>query len=127
MIRVLIVDDQAAYRSAMRRLLAREQDFEIVGEAADGLEAVQQAELLKPDVVLMDFSMPLLDGVTAATEIQRKVPTVKIFIISAYADTLDAGKIMRAGFMLLDKALTAEEIVSAVRMEAAGTSSASED
>lgn len=82
---VLLADDEAAFRDAMRELLA-ELGFTVVGEAANGEEAVAMAEELHPDVLLMDLRMPVLDGIEAARRLRERLPTVPVVILSAYED-----------------------------------------
>jgi DNA-binding NarL/FixJ family response regulator len=81
---VLIVDDDALMRYALTRELARE--FDVVGEAADGREAVHMAERLRPDVVLLDVSMPVMGGFEAAKELRRLLPETVIIFVSSHAD-----------------------------------------
>lgn len=123
MIRVLIADDQSLMRTALRSCLDGEPDIEVVGEAADGLQAVELAETLRPDVVLMDIRMPHLDGVEATRRLAgrlapspTKVLVVTTFSLDEYVfEALRAGA---SGFLLKDA--TAEEVVHAVRVIAAG-------
>ncbi len=102
-IRVLIVDDHALVRKGFRRMLEDEADFEVVGEAGDGLEAVRLACELKPRVVVMDFTMPGVDGSQAAREIRAKRPETAVLMLSMHSGenyvrhALDAGA---AGYLL---------------------------
>jgi DNA-binding NarL/FixJ family response regulator len=104
-IKVLLVDDHSLVRKGFRRMLEDEADFAVVGEAANGLDAIHQAKYHQPDVVVMDMSMPELDGVQATREVLRALPNAKVLILSMYADdtyvsnSLDAGA---AGYMLKD-------------------------
>src|SRR5262249_27763105 len=81
-LRILIVDDDAGVRGALRSFLSLRSDWSICGEAADGLEAIECAKKLRPDVVLMDVSMPVLDGLRAAQSIRRDAPGCEVVIIS---------------------------------------------
>src|ERR1700675_773433 len=81
-LRILIVDDHESVRRGVRSLLSSRPDWVVCGEAGDGLEAVEKAKRLRPDVVLMDISMPRMDGVEAARIIQREVPESKVIIVS---------------------------------------------
>lgn len=88
MIRVLLVDDKPTVRKGLRMSLALEPDIDVVGEAADGREAVTQTRLLLPDVVLMDLSMPVMDGLDATQALQDAAPQSTVVILSLH-DTLD--------------------------------------
>jgi len=84
-VKVLIADDQTLFRAGLARMLAADPRFEIVGQARDGKDAIEQAISHKPDVVLMDLQMPRLDGVEATKELSRRMPDVRVLILSAYA------------------------------------------
>jgi NarL family two-component system response regulator LiaR len=122
-IRVLIADDHAMVREGMRRMFEREKDIEVVGEAGDGEEAVRLAEECKPDVAIMDISMPKLDGIEATKEIKKRCPSVTVLILSAYDDDqfvfamLEAGA---AGYLL--KSVRSREVIDAVRAVYSGES-----
>jgi len=115
-ISILIVDDHARIREGLRRHLEMQEDFTVVGEAANGREGVAQAELLRPDVILMDVAMPVMDGIEATRLICRRLPQAKILILSIYnsADhccrAMDSGAL---GYVLKESA--AEEVVTAAR------------
>jgi len=118
---VLIADDQALVRVGLRKILESEPDTSVVGEAGDGEDAVSGAWRLRPDVVLMDIRMPVLDGIEATRRIVRAQPGARILILTTFGldgyvyDALRAGA---SGFMLKDA--PAEEIVAAVRIVANG-------
>ncbi len=115
-IRVMLVDDHRVLREGMRNLLAREPGIEVVGEAANGLEAVAQAKALTPDVVLMDVVMPRLNGIEATRYIKKANPSIVVLILSAYDDDryvlglLEAGA---AGYLL--KSAGGREVAQAIR------------
>ncbi|HTS75797.1 MAG TPA: response regulator transcription factor [Bryobacteraceae bacterium] len=104
-IRVLICDDHALFREGVKTILAANPEFEIIGEAEDGKEAVERATKLNPDVVLMDISMPVLKGFDATRRIKKERPELKVLILSVYDDEdlvarcLDAGA---SGYILKD-------------------------
>jgi DNA-binding NarL/FixJ family response regulator len=119
--RVLIADDHPLIRSGLRALLGREPEFEVVGEAADGYQALELVEQLKPDVVMLDVSMPRLNGIDVAQKISEKTPSTRIIIVSIHSDegyVLRALKAGAKGYLL--KASPEGDILNAVRAVAAG-------
>jgi len=104
-IRILVCDDHAMFREGVKTILSAQADMEIVGEAADGKQAVEQAIALYPDVVLMDISMPVLKGFDAVRRIKKARPDIKVLILTVYdeedlvATCLDAGA---DGYLLKD-------------------------
>ena len=118
-IRVLVVDDEALVRSGFRLILSTEDDLDVVGEAADGAEAIELARRLRPDVVLMDIRMPRLDGVEATrtlAEIGQKVLILTTFDLDEYL--FAAVKAGASGFLLKD--VPADDLIAAVRAVARG-------
>jgi DNA-binding NarL/FixJ family response regulator len=102
-IRVLIVDDHAVVREGLRTFLGVQEGIEIVGEAADGLEAVREALRARPDVILMDLVMPRLDGVAAMHELRRQVPETRVIALTSFLDDerlLPALQAGAAGYLL---------------------------
>src|ERR1700676_515744 len=87
-IKILVADDHAMIRKIVTTTLKQEEGFEVVGEAENGLEAVHKAEALKPNVVVLNVTMPVLDGFEAARRIRQKLPEVAIVILSSNADKL---------------------------------------
>jgi DNA-binding NarL/FixJ family response regulator len=121
-IQVLIADDHPLMRAAMRMTLTAEPDLEVVGEAADGLTAVQLARQLRPHVAIMDIRMPILDGVAATeclTDPEQGRPVKVLVITSFHLDeyVVEALRAGASGFLLKD--VTSEELVRAVRVVAA--------
>lgn len=119
--RVLIADDHPLIRSGLRALLAREPAFDVVGEAADGYQALELVERLAPDVAMLDVSMPRLNGIDVARQISEKWPSTRIIIVSIHSDegyVLRALKAGAKGYLL--KASPEDEILNAVRAVAAG-------
>jgi DNA-binding NarL/FixJ family response regulator len=121
MTRILICDDQALVRVGLRKILEAEPELSVVGEAADGEEGVAAARRLRPDVVLMDIRMPVLDGIEATRRIVHDRGSTRVLILTTFGldeyvyDALRAGA---SGFMLKDA--PPEEIAAAVRIVAAG-------
>ena len=115
-IRVLLAEDHALVRQGIRELLQREEDIEIVGEVGDGEEAVQLAERLEPDVILMDISMPKLDGIAATRLIKGAHPYISVLVLTAYDNEefifalLEAGA---AGYLL--KNVQSRQLINAIR------------
>jgi DNA-binding NarL/FixJ family response regulator len=120
-IRVLVVDDHGVVREGLRTFLRLQEGIEVVGEAADGLEAVAAAERLAPDVVLMDLVMPRLDGVEAMHRIRAQVPSARVIVLTSFADDdklLPAVRAGAAGYLL--KTAQPQEVVRAIRAAHAG-------
>jgi two-component system response regulator DesR len=95
--RVLIVDDNAQVRQDLRTLLSLSGDIEIVAEAANGLEAIDQVDRLKPDVVLLDLEMPVLDGYAAASQIKARFPSCRIIALTVHGYYEAQQKAQKAG------------------------------
>lgn len=123
MIRVLLVDDHRVVRAGLTSLLGAAADVEVVGEAADGAHALEVAAKVDPDVVLMDLSMPVMDGVAATRKLLAEKPDLRVVILTSFSDqarvrdALAAGAI---GYILKD--CTPEELLAAVRSAARGHS-----
>jgi DNA-binding NarL/FixJ family response regulator len=121
MIRVLLADDQALVRVGLRKILESEPDTSVVGEASDGEQAVNETRRLRPDVVVMDIRMPVLDGIEATRRIAAAQPGSRVLILTTFGldgyvyDALRAGA---SGFMLKDA--PPEDIAAAVRIVAGG-------
>lgn len=96
-IRILLVDDHTLFRSGIKSLLQRQDDFEVVGEAGDGLEGVKRAKLLKPDVVLLDLHMPGVAGLEALRLITEESPGTRVIMLTVSEDAEDLVDCLRAG------------------------------
>jgi len=120
-IRVLVADDQSMVRAGFRLLLAREPDIDVIAEARNGIEAVQQAARFQPTVVLMDIRMPELDGLQATRDILAADPSARVLILTTFDldeyvyEALEAGA---SGFVLKDD--PPEQLIAALRTVAAG-------
>ncbi len=120
-IRVLIADDHTILREGLRKLLSEESDIEVVGEAADGHEAIRKAGELKPDIVLLDVAMPGLNGIMAAKRLRASPNPVKVLILTVHQEEAYVSETLRAGasgYVLKDAA--APELVKAIRQAARG-------
>lgn len=115
-IRVLIVDDHAVVRSGLAAFLGVMPDFELVGEAGDGAEAVQRCKTLRPDVVLMDLMMPVLDGVAATHQIRALSPAPQVIALTSFPENGLVQNALRAGAVgYLMKNVSAVELAAAIR------------
>jgi NarL family two-component system response regulator LiaR len=115
-IEVLIADDHPVVRQGLRALLELEEDIEVVGEAQDGVEAVEKVEELVPDVVLMDLAMPRLEGVTATRRIKEISPKTRVLVLTSYAEDEQVFGAMKAGatgYLLKD--VEPQELIQAIR------------
>ena len=122
-IRVLIVDDHAVVRSGLRTILETEPDIEIVGEAGDGHAALELAQELLPDVVLMDINMGDWDGVTATRRVRNYVPSARVIVLTNYDDDDLVFSSIRAGASgYLLKEVTATQLTNSIRTVADGFS-----
>ncbi len=122
-LRVLVADDHDLYRRGMRAVIGLEDDIEIVGEAANGVEVVDLAISMVPDVVLMDVRMPVLDGIAACSQIKAAVPSAKILMLTVSDEESDLFEALRAGasgYLLKDE--PAEGVAESVRAVQAGHS-----
>lgn len=123
-IRVLLADDQRLMREGLRTLLELEPDLVVVGEAADGTEAVARAAELSPDVVLMDVRMPAMDGIEATRRIVAADPAARVILLTTFDEDEAAFDGLRAGAVgYLLKAVSGAELAAAVRTALAGGSS----
>lgn len=122
-IRLLVVDDHPVVRDGLKGMLASQQDLELVGEAGNGEEAIRLADELRPDVVLMDLRMPVMDGVTAIVRIKERWPEARVLVLTTYdadADIVRAVAAGATGYILKDA--PRDEIFHAIRTTAQGKS-----
>ncbi len=121
MTRVLIADDHSIVRQGLRMFLSADPEFEVVGEARDGAEAVKLARQLRPDVVLMDLLMPVMDGIKAIAAIRREVPDTEVVALTSVledAAIIDAVRAGAIGYLLKDT--DSHELCRAIKAAAAG-------
>jgi DNA-binding NarL/FixJ family response regulator len=123
MIRILLVDDQALFREGVRTLLSVQPGLEVVGEAGNGEEALRQAAALRPDVVLMDLHMPVLDGVSATRRLRESWPDCRVIVLTTFDDdeyVFDGLRAGAVGYLLKD--VPSERLVEAIKATARGES-----
>lgn len=122
-IRILIVDDHSLFRSGIKLVLQRQDEFEVVGEAGDGLEGVKRAKQLKPDVVLLDLHMPGTSGLEALRLLVEDVPETQVVMLTVSEDTEDLLETLRAGARgYLLKNIDTEFLLESIRRAARGES-----
>jgi DNA-binding NarL/FixJ family response regulator len=122
-IRLLLVDDHRILREGLKALLANQAGIEVVGEASDGAEAVEQVAALRPDVVIMDMVMPRMNGIEATAEIHRRFPASRVLILSMYDEAEYVQQVIRAGaagYVL--KGYAADDLLRAIAEVHAGAS-----
>lgn len=112
--RILLVDDHAILRSGLRLLLDSQPDFEVVGEAENGVEAVKQATVLQPDVLLLDLNMPHMDGLAAIKALKEEVPAVRILVLTMHEDANSLQQAIQSGAAgyVLKKAVDTELLLA---------------
>jgi DNA-binding NarL/FixJ family response regulator len=114
--RVLVVDDAANLRELLTLLLEVEDDFEVVGTAADGRQAIEAAELLRPDVVLLDLAMPVMDGLQALPALRAHLPDARIVIFSGFEHEALAREALAAGAdAYIEKGTSVTQLVTQLR------------
>jgi DNA-binding NarL/FixJ family response regulator len=122
-IRIVLVDDQALFRESLALLLGAQPDLQVVGEAANGEAALHLVATVRPQVVLMDLRMPILDGVAATRRLRADHPDVRVIALTTFDDDVDMFAALRAGAIgYLLKDVSGETLFAAVRMAARGES-----
>ena len=122
-IRILLVDDHTLFRSGIKALLQRQDDFEVVGEAGDGLEGLKRAKSLQPDVVLLDLHMPGISGREAVKLLAEEVPACNVLLLTVSEDAEDLIETIRAGARgYLLKNIETDFLLNAIRAAARGES-----
>ena len=120
-IRILLIDDHEVVRQGLRRMLEIEADFQVVGEVADTKEVLTQAELISPEIILMDIKMPGVDGIELTRQLKEKQPSCNVIMLTLYdeylAQAIEAGAV---GYLLKD--IKREELIKAIRAVHAGRS-----
>ncbi len=120
-IKVLIADDHTVVRSGIAAILSYENDMSVVGEAANGREAVEMSKRLQPDVVVMDLSMPVMDGASATAEITAALPKTHVVVLTSYGTSNDLVRAMDAGAVgAVLKTISGDGLASAIRLAANG-------
>ncbi|GMV22419.1 MAG: DNA-binding response regulator [Acidimicrobiia bacterium] len=122
-VRVLLVDDQSLFREGLRTLLSTRADLEVVGEASDGAQALSIAADVRPDVVLMDLQMPVMDGVRATSALRERLPDIRVLVLTTFDDETNVIGALRAGaagYLLKDASV--ETLVGAIHAAARGES-----
>ena len=113
--KIMLADDHPLLRQALRNVLEKEHDFEVIAEASDGEEAVKLATKLIPDVVIMDISMPKLNGLEATRQIKANCPTIAVLVLTVHSDNEHILSILQAGAGgYLTKSVYGDEVISAV-------------
>jgi NarL family two-component system response regulator LiaR len=120
-IRVIVIDDHPLFRQSIRNVLEKEPDIQVIGEGGDGEEAVRLTAELQPDIVLMDITMPNMDGLEATRQIKAAYPHIAVLVLTIHSDDQHIIGILEAGAAgYLTKSVFSEEVVQAVRGVAAG-------
>ncbi|MCL4458391.1 MAG: response regulator transcription factor [Chloroflexi bacterium] len=123
MIRVILADDHAVVREGTRRLLEDEPDIIVVGEASDGEQTLKQVDMLEPDVLLLDISMPKMSGIEITQQIRVKHPRVRVLVLSAYDNEQYVYALLKAGAAgYILKEVSGKDVIRAIRAVHAGQS-----
>lgn len=122
-IKVMIADDHALVREGIMAFLRMHDEIEIAGEASNGIEAIQKARELRPDIILMDISMPELGGIEATLEIKKTMPEIKILILTQYDDKAYVSRLLKAGVSgYILKHAVGTDLIAAIKAVAQGES-----
>ncbi len=122
-IKVMIADDHALVREGIMAFLRMHDEIEIAGEASNGIEAIQKARELRPDIILMDISMPELGGIEATVEIKKTMPEIKILILTQYDDKAYVSRLLKAGVSgYILKHAVGTDLIAAIKAVAQGES-----
>lgn len=122
-VRILIAEDHTIVRKGLCSLLKNEKDIDVIGEAENGKEAIKQVEELNPDVVVMDISMPLLNGLDATRQIKKRFPEVKVLVLTVHSNEEYISEILKAGASgYIVKKAAPEELVAAIHAISRGNS-----
>lgn len=120
-LRILLIDDHALFRSGIKALLQRQNDFEVVGEAANGLDAVKRAIALQPDIILLDLNMPGMSGKAVLNALQEEAVRAKVIVLTVSENAEDLADVMAAGAQgYLLKNIDASHFIDALRRVASG-------
>ena len=120
-IRVLVCDDSDAFRALLRYTLEEDRGIEVVGEAADGMAAIDEAERLQPDVVLLDLTMPILDGMDAIPVMLERAPAARVVALSGWrADRMEQAALDQGAIAYIEKSDDVQAIRDAVRLAVTG-------
>lgn len=120
-IRIVLADDHAMVRQGLAQLLEEDGNIKIIGQACNGLEAVEMAKSLKPDVIVLDYTMPLLDGASAALKIRRLCPHTRILILTVHENVHYAIRALKAGVHgFVIKAAAVQELIQGIRSVCSG-------
>ncbi len=120
-IKILVADDHALLREGIKAILSLHDDVDVVGEASDGMDAIQKALKLRPDIVLMDIAMPGLGGLEATVEIKKTAPDIKVLVLSQYDDREYVSRLIKAGVSgYILKHAVGTDLLSSIRAVARG-------
>jgi len=116
MIKILIADDHSLFRESLRGIIESQEDMAVIAEAENGIAAMKQAKRYQPDIILMDVSMPGMDGINATRQISSKFSGIKIIGLSSYSDEVYQYKMMAAGASsYIQKVCSREDLIECIR------------